>query len=492
LTTLITKRDRRAGLVVLGLILLAQVVANLSLLSSAAHSGQVAIPWMMNRGLTLFGAIWEQHAPLTSLVAAAAQRVLPTDPLTVDRLLHLVLVLSTTLLVYRLAFRLSGRNPAAAVAAAGWWFLWQPVFGSILFYFDAVLGALFCAALLVWVEQGTQRPRGAALAAGLLMGLATLAKQHAWAGLMAFALWLLVVQRRALWPYVAGALVFPLLALLVVALQGNLESYLYWSYGYNLSGLMPGERPDGDLVRQLILSAWFVPAFALMALATSRRALGVLTLLLWVGAALTLVPRIGGIHAIGQLPLAAVMTGVVAGVLIAPPLRWRTQWLRLKTASPTSLALGGVLLVALVATVVTAIVPYTARPLGAGQFPAYDEFRAVGERVRDAAEDDATLFVLPLTDTTPQVYPHAGLLPPGTWVKGWSWYWDSPRVPATLTAEWAADPPDYVVVFRDILQSGKPGIWPFVDFVEANYTLVDTVPDVPAHGDAEIWRLNTN
>ena len=48
--------------------------------AGAAHSGQVAIPWMMNQGMTLFGDIWEQHAPGSSLLAAAAQMFIDIDP----------------------------------------------------------------------------------------------------------------------------------------------------------------------------------------------------------------------------------------------------------------------------------------------------------------------------------------------------------------------------------------------------------------------------
>ncbi|MYE77438.1 MAG: hypothetical protein F4243_00335, partial [Chloroflexi bacterium] len=88
------------------LLLFAQALANLFWLSPAAHSGQVAIPWLMLRGKTLFGAIWEQHAPGSSLLAAAAQALLPLDPALVARLLNALLVALLTLLVYWLARRL--------------------------------------------------------------------------------------------------------------------------------------------------------------------------------------------------------------------------------------------------------------------------------------------------------------------------------------------------------------------------------------------------
>jgi 4-amino-4-deoxy-L-arabinose transferase-like glycosyltransferase len=485
-----SKRANRTGLLVLGLILLAQTLVNLGLLSTSAHSGQVAIPWLMNRGMILFGDIFEQHAPLTSVIAAAAQRLLPFAPVDVDRLLNLVLALLTTVLVYRLAYRLADRNPAAGVAAALWWFLWQPVYGNVMFYFDAVLGALFCAALLVWLEWGEHRPAISAVLAGLLLGLATLAKQHAWAGVVAFGLWLAVVQRRALVPYLAGVVVFPLLALVVVAMEGNLASYVYWTYGYNLSGLMPGERPNGDLLRKLVLSSLFVPAFAMISLLGKRKAEPILVLLLWGAASLTLVPRIGDIHAIGQMSLAAVMTGVVAGMLVRAPFSWPVQWQRLKAASPSALILGGVMIAALLGAVITTAAPYASRPFGGPGIPAHDEFKPLGERLRALADEDDTLYVLPLTDSTPQIFPLADMQPPGIFVKGWSWYWDAEGVTESLLTEFRDAPPDLVVIFRDILQSGQPGVTQFVGLVEANYTQVEVVPNVRFHGDAEIWRLN--
>ncbi len=487
-----TPSAHRFGLIALVLILLAQAVASLGLLSTSAHSGQVAIPWMMNRGMTLFGNLFEQHAPLTSLIAAAAQRVLPFDPVNVDRLLNLALVLITTVLVYRLAYQLADRTPVAGVVAAGWWFLWQPVYGNILFYFDAVLGALFCAALLVWVEQGERRVRSAALVAGLLMGLATLAKQHAWAGVVAFALWLAFAHRRALWPYLAGALAFPLLAVIVTAAQGTLNAYLYWTYAYNLSGLMPAGSLNPDLLRKLVMSSLFVPAYAVLTLFRDRREVRVLALLLWMSAAATLVPRIGDIHAIGHMSMSAVLTGVVAGILVSPPYGWRVQWQRLRGGSAAELALGGVLVAALAWVAITAMAPYASRPFGASGIPANDEFKAVAAHLQALADEDSTLYVLPLTDSTPQLHSLSGLLPPGIWVKGWNWYWDAPGVSETLMAEWQDNPPEFVVLFPDLLVEGQPGITPFVDYVVTHYSQLETVPDVLFHGDAEIWRLNAN
>ena len=118
------------------------------------HSGQVAIPWMMNRGLRLFGEIWEQHAPGSSLLGAAAQALLPMmDPALLVKLLNTALVLALTLQIYQLAKALSGKESAGLLAALTWaW--WAPVYGNIMLYFDTLLAACVLLALLITYRGG--------------------------------------------------------------------------------------------------------------------------------------------------------------------------------------------------------------------------------------------------------------------------------------------------------------------------------------------------
>ncbi len=71
-----------------------QTITQLFWLPTAAHSGQVAIPWMMNQGKLLFGHLLEQHAPGSTLIAALAQRLLPLEPLAVAQILNVLLLLA--------------------------------------------------------------------------------------------------------------------------------------------------------------------------------------------------------------------------------------------------------------------------------------------------------------------------------------------------------------------------------------------------------------
>src|SRR5215813_2540968 len=100
-------------------VLIIQAITHWFWLPISAHSGQVAIPWMMNQGRTLFGNLLEQHAPGSSVIAALAERILPFEPIVTDKMLNLLLVLALSWLIYRLANRLGGFF-AAAVALLFW------------------------------------------------------------------------------------------------------------------------------------------------------------------------------------------------------------------------------------------------------------------------------------------------------------------------------------------------------------------------------------
>jgi hypothetical protein len=469
-----------------------QVITHLFLLSISAHSGQVAIPWMMNRGMTLFGNLLEQHAPGSSILAAVAQRVLPFAPVDVVRLLNIALVIAGTLLIYALAARLSG-DARAGLAAAVVWAWWEPVYGNVLTYFDTLLGLLLTLAALVWLALQERKPAALApLAAGLILGAATLAKQHAWAAVFLFALWLAAFRPRGgRWRdpllLLAAAFVLPALAMLAFAFQGDFERYVYWNWGFNLSGLMTNPPYTGDFIRKVLLTNVLAPAFALLAL-RERQPVWVLVILLYAAGSATLFPRTGEIHVMGQLPILSVMSAVVIVRVIAGILQegaTRKAWTRQSSAE---LTLAGVALALLVGWGWTGAAAYGATPLGRGATPGHDEFIPLAARLRALAESEDTLFVLPQTDSTPQLHPMSEMLPPGLWIKGWFWYLQAPGIQAQLLAEWENAPPTFVVVFPDLVVEGVPGIEPLVAFVEANYTAVETVEDVVFHGDAVIYR----
>lgn len=466
----------------LPVVLVAQAILHLTRLHPSTHSGQVAIPWLLNQGLGFFDRVVEQHAPGGSLLVAFFQRVLPLSPLETVQVLDLAFVLGTGVVIYALTLRLEGRK--AAAFALVFWALWEPVYHNIMFYYDALVGLMLVASVLVWLALSDRRPRWLRpLLAGLLLGGATLFKQHAWLGVALFGLWLLWQDRARLLAYIPGALLLPLVLVGVLAAQGRLESYLYWNWTFNLTGAMPSEGYSGDFLRKLLLTANFGAGYGLLVLRADapRQARRVLVLLMALGGAATLIPRGGEYHVMGLLPTLAVMTGTVVGQVV--PSTWQPRtWLR--TASPATLTLAGVSGVILGGWALTGIAPY----FGPTATPAHDEFLPLVEELRELSTPEDTLFILPETDSTPQIHALAEMLPPGLWVKGWAWYFDAPGVTDRLLAEWAENPPDYVVVFPNLLVVGEPGITPLADLLETEYEPVGGVADVLYHGPATIYR----
>ena len=467
----------------LSALLIAQALTHLFWLSPAAHSGQVAIPWMMNRGMTLFGDIWEQHAPGSSLLAAAAQSLIPIDPGLLAKLLNIGLVLALTVLVYLLARQLADDDRAGLLGAAvfAWW---APVYGNVLLYFDTLVALCVCFALLVFLRAG-ERPSLRRIAlVGLLMGAATLFKQHAWLAVVILGLWLLLRERR--WQntlvYAGAALALPLLQWIALWSAGLFEGYLFWNWSFNFSGAMDGVPLDGDLFRKLLLTNALVFPYIVLAWREQRKQL--ILAALWLALLTLLYPRAGENHAMAHLPLAAVMSGVVLSTLSAH-LGDRRLW------DGGRAILAGLLVAGGIGWLWTGAVSYIPTPLGAGSILAYDEFRELASQISERAAPDDTLFVLPETDSTPQLHPLTGLLPPGAWVKGWRWYFEPTFVLERLTRDWESAPPTWMVVFPYLSASGEPGITALLDIVAARYTSAFESAEIFDHGRAVVYRLNS-
>lgn len=502
-----------------------QALTQLFWLPISAHSGQTTIPWMMNRGMVLFDNLLEQHAPGGSVVAALAQRLLPFDPLTVAKLLNVALVMMLTLLIYWAARYLTNSD-FAGPAAAFTWVWWLPVYGNVLFYFNTLLGLCVLAGMIVItsppgplssVETGSwsacpapldNPPAGAQRAAlwqflvsGLFMGAATIFKQHGWLAAGTMGLWLLIFhrQRRGLVLYITGTLILPAVVVAVIAAQGNLENYLYWNWTFNLSGLMDGVPLDGHFFRKLLLTCSFIPPFALIMLKQERWREWLLALLLWAATAILLYPRFGEGQATGFLPFAAIMSGGVIASLIPPhprlllaSQRGGELWQRIQNLTTADLILYGLLIAIAFGWLWTGAVSYIPTRLGIGGAPAYDEFRPLAAAVAPLQQPGDTLFVLPETDSTPQLHILTGMLPPGTWIKGWHWYFEAPGVINTLLNEWEAQPPTFIIVFPDLVREGEPGILALLAVVQTRYEPVLAMDDVFLHGRAEVYQIKSN
>ena len=309
------------------------------------------------------------------------------------------------------------------------------------------------------------------------MGAATLFKQHAWLAVGVLGLWLLLVERRrrdAL-VYAGAAIALPLLQWIALLSAGLLEGYLFWNWTFNLSGAMDGVPLDGDLFRKLLLTNALVFPFIALAWRDNRKQL--ILVALWLAGLTLLYPRAGENHAMAHLPLAAVMSGVVLARLPAH-LGDRRLWDGARSILAGLLVAGGI------GWLWTGAVSYIPTPLGPGAILAYDEFRQLASQLSERAEPDDTLFVLPETDSTPQLHPLTGLMPPGAWVKGWHWYFKPAHVLEELAASWEANPPTWIVVFPSLTAAGEPGINALLDVVAARYTRAFESAEIFDHGRA--------
>ncbi|MCY3781905.1 MAG: glycosyltransferase family 39 protein [Chloroflexi bacterium] len=465
-------------------LIILQALTHLFWLTTSVHSGQVAIPWLMNNGMRLFDDILEQHAPGSSLLGAAAQQLLPFDPAHLIRLLNTVLVVAFTLLIYLLAKRLAN-SAAAGILAALVWAWWEPVYGNVMLYFDSLLALCLSAAMLVYFADSERPSPRRVIMIGLLMGAATLFKQQAWLALGVMLLWLILVERRreSAPVFVGAALLLPLLQWIWLLAQGSLSSYIYWNWTFNLSGLMDGAPLDGDLVRKLLLGNLLVFPFALLAWREARRQ--TLLVLIWLASLSVLYPRFGEIHAMGHLPLTAVMSGVVLAK-VGPTLKnWRSR-------DMTNVMLAGLAFGIGLGWLWTGAASYLHLPLGPGATLGYDEFSQLAPELNERKTTGDTLFVLPETDSTPQLHTLTDMPPPGVWVKGWHWYFRGEGVLNRLKEEWAEKAPTWIVVFPDLILNREIGIGDLLAIVAERYQLVAEVDGIYGHGPAEIYTLKNS
>ena len=463
------------------LILIFQALTLQFWLAISAHSGQTTIPWMMTQGRTLFGDIFEQHAPATSLIAAAAQMLLPFDVAQVDRLLNTVTILLISICVYVIAFQLSHKAWVALVALATW-VLWSPAYANVLFYFNTLLVLFVLMALALWFRS-EQKSWWQVLLVGLLMGASTLAKQQGWAAVGFFGLWMLWqrVPFRYLVLYSIGALILPLLTVGIIAAQGNLQNYIFWNWTFNFSGYMDGVPLDTTLFRKLLLSNIFILPYCLMLPKMPQRANHILLLLMAVAMAILLYPRAGESAAISLVPLAAIISGLVIG-------KWQEQGL-LNWRDERNLGLIGLLFALGIGWLWSGAIAYLPAPF---RTFAYEEFAPIVSVLQQEKQEGDTLFVLPETDSTPQLHPLSGMLPPRSWIKGWRWYLEPEGILDSLLSEWEAAPPNFFVVFPSLIANSQPQIDSLTFFVDRRYTLLATVPNIYQHGDALVFHLETD
>lgn len=467
---------------ILATLSLGKIFTHFSILSLSTGSGQATVPWLLARGGEFSITVIESRPPGLAALLVVLQRLIPIEPILLLQILNVAVVIAILWLVFTAGAQILHRM--AGLLAAIVWFLLEPVYGNILFYFDTVLGLIFLAAVLLWWRLGPRYPRLTALLLGLLLGSATLIKQHAWVTVAIVGLWMLLVARRQRFHivlYAVGALLVPGAVLLYFLARGSLDSYLLWNWGMIFSSVRPGSPLDGDLIRKYLLTIAFVPIFAALAQYHLDRRKAGLTLALWLGATATMLPNFGEIYVMAQLPLICVMSGASIALII--------RELAQQTPSISRAVMIGACTTFSGAWLVMIAAAYVAGPLGRGQVLAYDEFQPVSERLRTLAQPDDTLYVLPEYDGSAQLHMQADMMPPGVWISGHRWYLAVTEVRNALLQEWETNPPTFIVYFPDLIAQSMPEIEPLVDFMQDRYLPVERIEDIHFNGEAIIYRL---
>jgi hypothetical protein len=483
---------RRLAPVLIAATMVMQVVTHLAWLPISTHVGQLGIPYLMSRGMVMFGNMIENRPPASAAFIALMFRLLPSiEPVLIVRMLNLLLVLGLTLLIFAIACRL-GQSILAGLCAMLFWALWEPVYGNLLFYFDALVGATFALTVFIWMITEKRQPGWLApFLCGFLLGGATLFKQPAWAGVILFGIWLVFFARRAgqLPIYILGVLVVPLGTALVFAAQGTLDAYFFWNYRRYFGGIPDAGTLSGNALRKFLLTNILAPVFFLFTLRSDQKRVRWMILALWLAGGATLLPGWSEIYLMAHLPLLSVMSGMVIASLInfeAPraPLRW------LREASNSSIVLAGLGLALAFGWAWTIAVTYVPGPSGRAGIPAYDEFKPLAARLEALRQPGDTLFMLPMSDGNPDIYALTGMLPPGLWMNSHPVFLNIPGESDKQLADWAVHPPDLIVNFPQEQAYFEPGLNPLTDFMKAHYHVVEQIADVPYNGEAIIYRLN--
>src|SRR5215212_599092 len=88
-------QNRWVAPIILAGVLVVQAVTHLAWLPISTQVGQMAIPWLMSRGMTIYGNLIENRPPAIAGLISLLMRLLPSiEPILIVRALNLLLVLA--------------------------------------------------------------------------------------------------------------------------------------------------------------------------------------------------------------------------------------------------------------------------------------------------------------------------------------------------------------------------------------------------------------
>lgn len=445
------------------------------------HLGQGAVPWLMAHNRVLYQTILEHRPPLTAWMVYAVQPLFQGDSLLTVLVLHTLLVMSITLLVFWLAQRTM--IPYAGTLAIVYYALLNPVFNPVAFYFEVVQG-LFYGVVLLLIMKSTPA-KWELFWAGVMLGLAFFTKQQA----VVVSGWVLVWTwwNNRTWRDTAACAAGIALPVIVIwggyVVTGRWDDYYYWNFTFNVQhGQDALLLPTGDFLRRMILTQGWLFPLALMALKQRNKSYW---LLVGIGLAAqaTQYPRSSELHAGAALPVVSIAFGIVAASLLPKSWNWR-EWTSETLLATSILAL---VLAAILTNVATRFIP---SPAGFQAILGQSEFDGITAWLDDQADQNDTLYILPASDSTAQLHPLTGLAPPGTWAIGNQYGHAPPFVTERLLAEWQIAPPTWLIWFPAMTDEVSPVYFQSLfDFMEAHYKPVMQFDDLPFYGDAIVYRV---
>ncbi len=405
------------------------------------------LPWLISRGWVMYRDIVDQHTPLLPTLLAPGGG----DP---GPLLHALVALqhlTLLCLTYVLARRLFGW--AAGLFSLALVEVWSVAFDSMRLWYDSVLGLIYLVVLLVITSEKTEpaqpqersdadrRLLYQSLAAGVLMSVAVLIKQHALIA-VPFVVATIVWRSRPSWTraligFTMGVAVPLATAAILLFTNGALNAGWYWTVEYSLTSnyvraaaLPPGR---GEWWK---FAAFFLPAVAAAMLLIIRRGcplgggdLRASVLITLVGfllaGSLPAWPRYGAFHLQALVPVVCILAGFVFFRVVHT---WRSGRIKHSFATATALALLGVCALVGAGEWVRAI--QTSLYLGPARAPYADSITPLREWVATHGAG-SPVFIYGLD---PLLYRALEVIPPRPWAPQLPWILEAQPTEADLWA----------------------------------------------------------
>jgi hypothetical protein len=436
-------------------------------------------PWLLQHGSILYENIVDIHSPLMVMILSALLPLAP-DGLQLAKLVLVALISITTLFVFVTGWRKIGW--LGGLWAAGFFVVWSPGMGFGKLWYETFLAPIFLFWLFIYEAPATpssvksiittDRDKGirgdpspkstypvlSLIILGFIGGVSVLIKQQAAFVFLAFVFWRAFTNWYSQKPVstilrevvlLGLAAITPVLIYMVYqhALAGNLTGFLYWTIGYQLTGVyksLASRSPTMIQIEGIASACLLVPAAVFCILDMKRKrdnswlTLGWGLLLLAAGS-VTAFPRFEFFHLQAILPVLA----VVSAMTLAQALR--------SQISGRYFALG--MLVGLSAFwLITEGSNYrmVVRADQPSKISEYSDLLPLAQDIKGIIGPAGCVYIFPDDEAVANLYYLLHCSPPKFWIFHYPWYlldWVRARIMLTLEE----DPPDWVVYF--------PGRW---------------------------------